>query len=60
MYISHRKNQTIGGMLVHNKYRASGLTVSSDTDRVKQNFLVKQNFYLPQNNQYIFNIIIHL
>ena len=26
----------------------------------KTKFLVKQNFYLPQNNQYIFNIIIHL
>ena len=31
VFVSHRKNQTIGGMLVHNKYRASG-TVSSDRE----------------------------
>ena len=32
IFVSHRKNQTIGGMLVHNKYRASG-TASSDRER---------------------------
>ena len=31
VFVSHRKNQTIGGMLVHNKYRA-GRTESSDRE----------------------------
>ena len=35
--------------------RVIGIRINSKTK-----FLVKQNFYLPQNNQYIFNIDIHL
>jgi len=31
VFVSHRKNQTIGGMLVHNKYRASG-TLNCDNE----------------------------
>ena len=32
VFVSHRKNQTIGGMLVHNKYRAGG-TASREKGR---------------------------